>query len=177
MAMRAQTWKVFKGKGGKFGALNVSFSQPHFYRGTEKNYDGWDKTENKPIFDNKDGWTAREGAVFFEMAATTAPDVYGWDKKIIFALSVNDMSQLLVGLRTGAEVKLMHDPGAGSDSKGQVSKYLTFTSPKGLVAGGLLSLSQSSGDDKRNYTVPLSGAEVVALGELLRVALTRALGW
>jgi len=177
MSIRPITYKVFKGMGGGHGAVNFSLSAPHFYRGTEKNFTGYDGENKQAIYDGKDGWKLRDGCVFVEMAPTIGKNVYDWDNKITFALSVNDMSQLLLGLRTGDEVKLMHDPGAGTDNKGQVSKYMTFNSPNGTKIGGFLYLTQIINDDKRNYKVPLSGAEVVALGELLRVALTRALAW
>jgi hypothetical protein len=176
MSLRPIPFKIFKGITGKWGALNLSLSLPLFVKGQEKSYDGLDK-DGKFILDGRDGWKVREGCVFLEMASTIAPNVYDWDNKIVFALSVQDLSQFLLSLRTGDEMQLMHDPGAKSDSQGEIKKYLSFTSPKGLKTGGMLSLSQTVGEDTRRHTVPLSGVDVITIGELLRVALVKCLNW
>lgn len=132
----------------------------------------------------KDGWSEREGAIFMDMAPAKGERVYDWDQKIVFALSVTDASKLLYAIEAGVEVvdksSIFHDPGAGTDRKGQVSKSLSMTSPKGYLAPGggcLLNLKQKAGEKTLSHSVGLLPSEVVALRELLRSSIPQMLGW
>jgi len=177
--MRPLTFAIYKGLKGSFGCIQFNFSPPHYYKDRDKSFDGLD-SKGESIFEGfkfKDGWKEREGCVFVEITSTSAPNVYDWEKKIVMALSVNDISQVLFGLRTGDEVKLTHDPGAKSDSQGQVQKYLNITSPKGVLEGVMIRASQTKGGETTSHTVPLKGHEVMALAELLKEAICKSLSW
>jgi hypothetical protein len=55
-----------------------------------------------------------------------------------------------MGLMTGNEVKIMHDPGAKTDTQGAVQKHLNIVSPNGPSEGCLVSVSQVSGDKQKD---------------------------
>lgn len=180
--MNPLQYAIYKGTGGKHGAIQFNLQPPHFYRGKDKSFDG--KFMGESIFESvdgkrrlKEGWKIREGAIFMEVASAKDKNVYDWENKIIMALSVNDMGKVLVTLLTGNQCELMHDPGAKSESQGVVKKYLTVSSPKGTLAGVIFSATQVSGGQKRTHTVPLTGDEVIVLGQLLRTAISSAMAW
>lgn len=178
--MNSLQYAVYKGTGGKFGAIQFNLQVPHYYRGKEKSFSGKDSHGDSIFTDErrlKEGWKIREGAVFMEITSAKDKNVYDWENKIILALSVNDIGKVLMGLLTGDEVKIMHDPGAKSEAQGAVKKFLTITSPKGPAVGVVFSATQAAGGDKRTHTVPLSGDEVVVLKNLLERAISRALNW
>lgn len=180
MKIKPLQYSIYKGVGGKWGAAQFNFQPPHYFCSEckVKSFNGPYDLEHKIGCEStQKPAEVREGCVFFEITSATAPNVYDWDKKIIMALSPNDMAQLLFGLRTGNDVKLMHDPNAKSNRQGVVSKGLSFTSPKGTMEGGLLTATHSENNDTRKHTVPMNGSEVLALATLLTAALSAALGW
>lgn len=175
--MRPLQYAVYKGTGGKFGAIQLNLQEPHFYEVDGKKRDF---TGNEALDANgrpKEGWRVREGAIFLEMTSAKGKNVYDWENKIVFALSVNDMGKLAFALLTGEEVSLMHDPNAKTQSQGTVTKSLKVSSPKGTKAGCLWTLSMTSGGQTVKHTVPLTGDEVVVVGQLLRSAISKALNW
>lgn len=177
--MNSLQYAIYKGTGGKFGALQFNFQKPHFYNGKQKDFDGGEaldwETGGRPTL--KPGWKEREGCIFLEAASTKDKNVYDWDNKIILALSVDDMGKVLQTLVNGSECKILHDPGAKSESAGVVKKFLTIQSPNGIKEGCVVSLTQSSGGENRTHTVPVSGAEVLVLRSLLQSAISKALSW
>jgi len=178
--MNSLQYAVYKGTGGKFGAIQFNLQVPHYYKGKEKSFNGKDSSGDSIFAEGwklKDGWKIREGAVFLEITSAKDKNVYDWENKIILALSVTDMGKVVMGLLTGEECKIMHDPGAKSESQGAVKKYLTITSPKGPAVGVVFSATQTSGGDKRTHTVPMTGDEVIVLKNLLERAIARALNW
>ena len=74
----------------------------------------------------------KAGAVFIEMAKGTGKErEYDWAKKLNFAISSNDLPLIYKAVqdskKTGIfDLKLIHDPGAGSGDKGKVIKKLTI---------------------------------------------------
>ncbi len=172
-----QQYAVYKGVSGKFGAVQFNFQSPHTYNPSnnkEKDFTGQTR--------EKDGvkWKVREGAVFVDITSAKGKNVYDWENKITFALSVNDLGKILYGLRTareGSEISLMHDPGAKSESAGKVRKHINFTSPSGPSAGFMLNVTQVTGKEKRSHTVPLSPDEVLIVGTLFQRAVSEALAW
>jgi hypothetical protein len=180
--IQPQRLAFYKGVGGKFGAVQFNLQKPHYFCPKCKRKDfesvlpqacpsGCELTAGK--------MESREGCIFMEITSASAPNKYDWERKILFALSTNDMGQILFGLETGEEVKLMHDPGAKSDKQGEVSKNLHISSPKGIKAGCLVSMSQKKNDDEEviRHTVPLSGPEAKTLSVFLRAAITASLAW
>ena len=180
--MKPQRFSVYKGMGGKFGALQLNLQLPHFYKDgqttREKDFTG-EKALDKNGNLNKDtGWQAREGSVFLEMASASGKNQYDWNNKITFALSVADMSEIIYFLTTDKETKIMHDPGAKTEKQGSVHKYLNFTSPEGVIEKGcLVQLTMVEGDKKTSHMVPLSPDECIAMRFLLQAGIARALNW
>lgn len=150
-------YAIYKGMTGKYGAVQFQLSPPK-------------------IDENGNG--VREGAVFVEITKATGPNVYDWNSKITFALSVNDLGKVLTALRNGTECTLLHDPGAQTTTQGQVTKNFRFTlqTEKGM----LLSVRETNkvvpGNDK-NYSIPMSPDEVSLLGTLVLRAIPACLGW
>ena len=155
-------YAIYKGTGGKFGAVQFNLQPPHFYKDKRKDYVGRVGEDEGAAFKIeegrrvlKDGWKQREGAIFMQITSAKDKNVYDWENKIIMALSINDIGKVIMCLLTGEKCELMHDPGAKTESQGTVKKYLTISSPKGPAVGVVLSATQVSGSDKRTHTVPI----------------------
>lgn len=177
--MQPLQYAIYKGTGGKHGAVQFNLQSPHYYQGKTKDFTGEDALElgeagRKRL---KDGWKIREGCVFMEITSAKGKNEYDWNSKIIFALSVNDIGQVLHTLVTGEECRLMHDPGAKTEAQGAVKKYMTISSPQGTSKGVMIHAAQQSGGEKRSHTVPVSGAEVLVLRTLFQEATAKMLAW
>lgn len=175
---RPLQYAVYKGMSGKFGAVQFNFQPPHYYREKEKDFTGDRALDQDGRLLEQAGWKQREGAIFVEVAPTSGQNKYDWDRKINFALSVTDMGKIIHFLASGKDTSIMHDPGAKTDKQGSVKKYLNLSSPKGILdAGAMLTLSQTSDQDKLQHTVPLSPDECIVLRQLLLSAVPAALQW
>jgi hypothetical protein len=173
-------YSIYKGMGGNNGAVQFNFQPPHFYKvGTKiKDFNGsecFEEVDGRKRL--REGWKEREGCIFLEITCTKDKNVYDWEQKIIMALSVNDMGKVLMTLLTGDDCKIMHDPGAKTQSAGAVKKFLNISSPNGTKAGCFVTATQTSGDQKRTHKVPLDGAELLVLRQLLNTAVSKALNW
>jgi hypothetical protein len=171
---------VYKGTGGKHGAAQFNLQLPHYYMGKRKDFTGTEAMELDETTGRmkmKEGWKLREGAIFLEITSAKGPNIYDWETKITMALSTDDMGKVMQTLVSGEECKLMHDPGAKSDAQGAVKKYFSLSSPQGLSAGVILSVTQVSGGEKRVHTVPFSASEVLVLRALFQAAIARSLAW
>lgn len=164
-------YAVYKGTGGKFGALQFNLQKPHYYKDKAKDFTGNQALEDGKL---KDGWKVREGCVFLEITSAKDKNVYDWDAKIVMALSVSDIGKLLLGLTKKGDVEIMHDPGAKTESQGAVKKFLNV---KVSDQGALFSCTHTSSGEKRSHTVPVSPDEVVVLQRLLGSAISSSLGW
>ena len=187
-------YAIYKGTGGRYGAIQFNFQKPHFYNGKQKDYTGSEAFElvdgRKKL---KEGWKEREGCVFLEIAPPVDKNKYDWNQKIIMAFSVNDMAKLSYFLTLGkspnkkernrqdgqpsGSMVIMHDPHAKSDRAGQTQKYFRIYSPDGPADGAMITVVQKEGDQKREHQVPVSGDEVVVLRALLTSAMSNALNW
>ena len=177
-------YAIYKGTGGKHGAVQFNLQRPNFYIGKRKDFEGRVGDSDGAAFrieDGrkvlKDGWKQREGAIFMQITSTKGRNIYDWENKIIMALSINDIGKVMMCLLTGEECSLMHDPGAKTQAQGTIKKYLNISSPKGVATGIILTATQVSGSDKRTHTVPMTGDEVIILKSLLQQATSRALNW
>ncbi len=174
--IKPQQYAVYKGITGKNGAIQFNLQLPHFYRGKEKDFTG-DKaldSTGKLVGD----WKQREGAMFVEITSATGPNQYDWEHKITMALSVTDMGKLLGFFATQQELKIMHDPGAKTDSQGAVKKFLNFVSPNGILGGGcIVTCTMSSGGQNISHKVPMSTDECLVLKRLVEQAIPVALAW
>jgi hypothetical protein len=176
--MKAIQYSIYKGKSGKWGAVQFNFQPPHFYCSTcrTKNFETFEplcQCSNSKMIQ-------REGAVFMEITSATAADKYDWENKIVIALSVDDLSKMIIGMTTGSETKILHDPGAGSEYKGKIRKNLNLVSPKGVLEGCMLSVTETDDTNTeatKKHTVPLSPDNLVVLTQLFRSAIVNCLAW
>lgn len=176
--MRPLQYAIYKGKTGKFGAAQFNLSDAHFYCENCKTKNWTSDQHPSPNGDCNNKLSTRDGCVFLEITSAKQPDVYDWENKIIMALSVTDLSKLLIALRTGAECKLFHDPGAGSEKMGAVKKTLNVSAPKGIENGCMVYATMSGGSgEPKKHTVPLTQDECIALGVLIQAAIPRCLNW
>ncbi len=175
--MKSLGYNIYKGMGNKFGAAQFNFSPAHYYcsgKCKTKNYEN--ETQLCDCKDTK--MIARDGCVFLEITSTKAANVYDWDNKIVMALSVNDLGKIITGLRQATEVKLLHDPGAKSESAGKVKKTLSFGLPseKGCVVTAT-EYNEMNADAPKKHTVPMTLDEVTILVTLFERAISRCLSW
>ena len=180
MSTQPQQLAFYKGMSGKWGALQFSLQPGHKVCDTckAKVFDGLERTCTANGCSGK--LLPREGAVFIDASSTISENTYDWTKKITFALSTVDIGKILYGMRTateGTEVKLMHDPGAKTESMGKVKKYVNFSSPQGPTKGFMISVSEQSGDQVRKHLVPINPEEATILMTLLQAAIPRILSW
>lgn len=180
--MNPLQYSVYKGMGGKWGAVQLSFQPPHFYKDKEKDFRGTTALDSEGKLKREEGWKEREGAVFVNITSAKGKNVYDWDAKIVIALSVTDMAEILHFLETGRDSKgenslsLLHDPGAKTQSQGAVKKFLRLNS-QDLSKGAMLTVVKQSGGEKTEHTVPLTCVELLAINVLLRQAMTKAMAW
>lgn len=198
--IRPLSFSIYKGITGKWGAAQFLLQEPHLTCASckEKVFFGPEADDShyqKRVKCEKCGkdLKVREGAVFLDVAPTTAPNVYDWkDQKIIFALSVKDIGQLLYKVRvasTGRDraptaeeinsqtLSLVHDPNMKGENQGKTVKRLTLSFPKGTHAGGMLKVTSKNEEAEKNVTIPLTGDELLTLVMLLEAALPVMLSW
>lgn len=180
-------YAIYKGKSAKWGA--VQFALRSAYTGCSAcrkprpNY-----ISTAPLADagHENCQDARietqEGVIFVDASSAIGPNQYDWKNKVSFALGVVDLGKILLFFNTAAtpesKLSLVHDPGAQTESQGKVQKYFDLSSPKGIDAGCILTLSQkNAGGETKRHTIPISPDEVQVLASLFRVAIPRIQGW
>ena len=120
------------------------------------------------------GFITKNGAILLEAAPTkgTSQDglpIVNWDKKITFAIGVQDITQLLDPKTT----KLFHNNKAK-----KITKSLNFAPGVGQYAGTMnMYLNQNGSQGERKVHVPLSAGEFAALQRLLVSTLPTLIGW
>ena len=171
-------FRIYKGVKAKFGAVQFALKPPFTVCNkcnTRSNLDGVALCKCEGSYQDPE-----EGVIFVNICGPKGPNVYDWDNKIVFAMSVIDVGKTLAFLTSageGDQFSLLHDPGANTPAKGKTTKNLSISTPQGLRAGCMFSISQTTGEDRRSFTVPIAGDEVIILGTLLRAAIPRMLAW
>jgi hypothetical protein len=157
-------FQIYKGKGGRFGAAQFSL-----------------KDAKLPV-DLKD--KGEEGVMFLNITSATGPDNYDWANKIVLALSIEELGGILHVMSAPVqadgktnEYKITHDPGAGSDTKGQTVKGLYISAPKGPLTGIMLTATENKDGVTKKHTVPVTSNELMVLKALFEAAIPRMLGW
>lgn len=172
-------YAIYKGNKGKWGAAQFQIQKAHRYC-TECKKKA-DFVQLSCMTSNCSGkLIPREGAVFVDVASATGENIYDWTKKITFALGIVDLGKILYGMRTateGTEIKLMHDPGAQTESMGKVKKFFSLSSPKGPGEGFMLRIAEQSGDANKVHTVPMTADEATVLSTLIASAIAQVLDW
>ena len=124
-----------------------------------------------------DGGTYLEpGRLFASMAAGVAREKYNWAGALRLCLTAGELGELLTGL-DGAEVSIIHDPGAGTQAKGAVVKAMKVR--RGDDGRMMVSMgSKANGGPWASAgTVGLSPSELATVRELIRAAIPVLLGW
>jgi hypothetical protein len=172
------TYAIYKGMSGKFGGLQFSAQLPHYYNQKDKDFTGERALDGNGRIREADGWKQREGAVFVETSQAIGANKYDWDNKITFALSIEDIGKVLFFLETGANLSIMHDPGAKTEAQGAIKKYLNLSSPKGLLEGGaFLKLTMEGMGQKKEHMIPMTPDECIILRQLLKTMAPKCLNW
>ena len=67
-------YSIYKGTGGKWGAIQFNLQPPHYYNGKQKDFVGTEAiAEGRRL---NEGWKIREGAIFMEAAPARDKNVY-----------------------------------------------------------------------------------------------------
>jgi hypothetical protein len=134
------------------------------------------------IRDRQSGNLRDKGCIFIDAAPSVGERKYGFKddtKKITFALGVTDIGQILTGFKLG-KFNLVHDPGAQTEKRGQIVKQFSMwkgnNDDDGLPTF-FIKLTQESGGQKKEVSIPLKAYEVRILNELLAAAIPRILYW
>ena len=115
--------------------------------------------------------------VFLELSDKPKGDGFIWDEKIVVKLGMPDLGKILDGLERSLDnITLFHDPGAGTDSKGEVSKNIQFKKANEGSYYMNVSLVQNRKVVKK-ISIALNSAEVRTLMCLVDVAIPKILGW
>jgi len=118
----------------------------------------------------------KHGVFFIEMA-TGENKVYDWANKGVVCMAYNDFKFFFDAYekfvrREKLEMKIVHDPGAGSDDKGKVIK--TFAITNGAKEGSyLVNLSVKGGSSYSHY---LQRGELYMLLETIKLSMPYLLG-
>jgi len=114
--------------------------------------------------------------VFLELSDTPKGDGFLWDDKVTVKLGIPDLTKIASGFNNGTEeIKIYHDPGAGTDDKGKISKNISF---KRSATGYYMNVSVVK--DRvpvKRINVAMSMDEVFALTVLFETAITKILRW
>ena len=114
--------------------------------------------------------------VFVDLTDKAKGDGFDWADKVTIKLGVNDLCAIASGLSNGdKEIKLFHDPGAGTEDKGSISKNISFTKS---TTGYFMNVSIVK-DRKplKRISVAMSPPEIYALIVLFEIAIPKILRW
>ena len=170
---------IYKGTSGKFGAIQFSLLPSHWVSSDPSSKVKVFGDNPVPPHDAADDseMIQKDGCIFVHAASAVGPNKYDWDNKIVFALSLTDIGKLLVHFKNGQDLSLFHDPGAQSTRKGEVTKTMKFSSPKGIVNGAFINLVMNAGGKTTTHSIPLTVDELAILDTLLRAAVPKMLAW
>ncbi len=155
---------LFKGVTGKFGALRLNLKKAY--------------TDDRRDRD--------DGCIFLEMAPAVGKNVYDWENgKIIMALSMVDIPKILLYIRnpghpmfakSDGKLKIYHDKGAGTASKGEETTNLTVDKPADRD-NFFFSVYQKKQGTNKQASVTVSHDEALTIGTLLQTALPLLVAW
>jgi len=160
------TYAIYKGISGKQGALRFKLKRAYTDRDKKR----------------------KEGCIFLEMAPAVGKNNYDWEGgKVTMALNVTDISRILLYLRNPGHtafqnekddgtLKLVHDPGAGTQNAHKSFKSLMISKPENQYSFWF-NINHKSGDESKKASVSVSPEEVIVIGTLLQASLPLILSW
>ena len=160
---RAQTFKLYKGVGGKNGAIQFDLVPLHKNRLSAR------------------GAMKDVGVIFVEAAKAIGNNQYDWENKIKMALGLADIAFLLQIFRQPPPPG-SNPPAIYHDSKkgipGEENKFTTkMILQRGKTNGFFLSMKRTENGQERFVSLPLSDGEAIELRTLLERAVIRIIGW
>ena len=134
----------------------------------------------------------KQGGLLFELALSTSPREYDWQKKGTFLLDPTECGELIV-MERGVGAEFFHDPGLADPSRsGQISKRMTWK-PSQDGRGMFLSLQVTdkqqqqqkagpgpgagAGAGTQSFSIPVTWAELEVVRSVCRYALPMMLGF
>ena len=85
-------------------------------------------------------------------------------------------SKFLNSETNSCDLAIYHDPGAGSNTKGNKVKYLNFTK-KADMNNFMMSVTTKTSEKTISASVPISPEEAIAISILLEAAIPAILCW
>jgi len=127
---------------------------------------------------NEKGYVERAGAIFLEVAPASGKQEWDWDKKIAFAIGVQDICNLIdTNLQSDEKRRrLFHDQSKNPGSSNNSVKTLEFE-PGQWAGTFMMKVSEKDGDAWRNVTVPITDGEYKVIRGLLTQSVSTLLGW
>lgn len=159
-------YTLYKGVTGKLGALRLNL---------KKAYQDFNKER-------------AEGNIFLEMAPAKGPNNYDWENnKIIMALSITDISKIILYLRAPGhsmfqtekaegKLKIFHDKGAGTADRLKNTTSLEIHKPDDKQNIFITAYQKRNGSSK-TAQVSVSPDEAIAMGTLLQASIPLILAW
>lgn len=157
-------YALFKGVTGKLGAMRLNLKKAY--------------SDDKRDRD--------DGCIFLEMAPATGNNIYDWENgKIIMALNMVDIPKILMYLRSpghklfqknDGQLKIYHDKGAGTASKGEEVTTLTINKPDDKD-NFFFSAYQKKHGTTKSASVTVSHDEAIAIGTLFQASIPLLVAW
>lgn len=121
-----------------------------------------------PQYDNG-GYMSKQGAVLLEAAPSVGKQQWDWDQKITFAISIQDVADMLDSDAKKRRIYHKHQ---------DTAKVLEFVPGQGDYAGTfMMNLSLGTGDNRKVVRVPFSNGEWTVLVRMLLSACPLMLAW
>jgi len=114
--------------------------------------------------------------IFVEMSDKAKGDGFDWKDATRFKLGFNDIAKVANGLaNSDEEIKLFHDPKAGTTEKGHINKNISF---KKSDNGYYMNVSVME-DRKlvKRISIAMSKDEIYILKVLLDISIPKILRW
>lgn len=128
-----------------------------------------------------------EGVIFLEMAPAVGKNQYDWqNQKMVIALSIQDISKIILYLRapehpvfskSDYKLVILHDKGAGTATKGQEIKTLTFAKYPDKENFFVTMVQKEMTGENTTATIPMSPDEAIAMTILFQSAIPSILAW
>ena len=133
---------------------------------------------------NEDGKLIPPKFLMVDVASSIGPRKYDWESKITLGLNLLELGKIIQfaepylvrGIFPKPEEKLdlIHDPGMGTDTQGQVLKSFNISSTDDKW---FTSLSAKTGEETKRVSVNMDSSEMRLVVEVCRAAIPKLLDW